>query len=168
MNSFEEYRLEAIRDAKNKLKLRKKVVSNLRNKKGKELDSIINEGHDQAFKKIDCLDCANCCKTVGPLFTSKDITRISKNFKLSQGDFTEKYLRIDEDNDYVLKALPCPFLSSDNNCNIYSIRPKACKDYPLTDLRDQKKLLKLHLENTKHCPAVNEVFNHITNKVGVK
>jgi len=159
MNSFEEYRLEAIRDAKIKLKSRKKVVSNLRNKKGKELDSIFRDGHDQAFKKIDCLDCANCCKTVGPLFTSKDITRISKNFKLSQGDFTEKYLRIDEDNDYVLKTLPCPFLS---------IRPKACKDYPLTDLRDQKKLLKLHLENTKHCPAVNEVFNHITNKVGVK
>ena len=150
------------------IRTKNKFFQSLKNQNPRTLDKVIHELHDDVFKKIDCLDCANCCKTVGPLFTSKDITRISKNFKLSPGDFTEKYLRIDEDNDYVLKTLPCPFLSSDNNCNIYSIRPKACKDYPLTDLRDQKKLLKLHLENTKHCPAVNEVFNHITNKVGVK
>ena len=168
MNEFEEYRLDAVKEAKSKLKARKKLVDNLKKKKGKELDAIFDDGHQEAFKKIDCLDCANCCKTVGPLFNSKDITRISKHLKLSQGDFTKKYLRIDEDNDFVVNVLPCPFLSSDNHCNIYSIRPKACKDYPLTDLKGQKKLLKLHIENSKHCPAVNEVFNHINNKLGNK
>ena len=168
MSDFEEYRLEAIKEAKKKLKERKKLVNNLKKKKGKELDAIFEDGHQDAFKKIDCLDCANCCKTVGPLFNSKDITRISKHLKLKPGDFTEKYLRIDEDNDFVVNALPCPFLSLDNYCSIYSIRPKACKDYPLTDLKNQKKLLKLHIENTKHCPAVNEVFNHISNKSGIK
>ena len=156
------------KEALSKLKSRKKLLEPLKKKKGKAVDQLFFESHKQAFSKIDCLDCANCCKTVGPLFNAKDITRISKHFKLSQGDFTEKYLKIDEDNDYVLKSLPCPFLGEDNYCGIYDIRPKGCKDYPLTDLKNQKKLFKLHLENSKHCPAVNEVFNHVSDQVNNK
>jgi Fe-S-cluster containining protein len=37
--------------------------------------------HDAEFKKTDCLKCANCCKTTGPLFTSADIERVSKYLK---------------------------------------------------------------------------------------
>ena len=31
--------------------------------------------HDEVFEEIDCLSCANCCKTTGPLFTEKDIEK---------------------------------------------------------------------------------------------
>ena len=33
---------------------------------------------ENEFKKTDCLDCGNCCKTTSPIFTDKDIERISK------------------------------------------------------------------------------------------
>ena len=61
--------------------------------------------HDREFKKTDCLECANCCKTTGPLFTSADIERISKHFKQKPQQFIDAYLRIDEDKDYVLKSM---------------------------------------------------------------
>ena len=72
------------------------------------------ELHEAEFEKTDCLTCANCCKTTGPLFTDKDIQRIAKFLRMKVVDFTKQYLRIDEDNDYVLKTLPCSFLFSDN------------------------------------------------------
>src|SRR6202451_3067840 len=77
------------------------------------------ELHEEAFNKIDCLQCANCCKNYSPRFKTPDIKRISKHLKMKEGDFIETYLRVDEDGDYVAKSKPCPFLGSDNYCGIY-------------------------------------------------
>ena len=38
----------------------------------------IPELHEQAFAKIDCLECARCCKNYSPRFKTPDIKRISK------------------------------------------------------------------------------------------
>jgi Fe-S-cluster containining protein len=86
--------------------------------------------HDAEFKKTDCLKCANCCKTTGPLFTSADIERVSKYLKQKPQQFIEQYLRIDEDQDYVLQSVPCNFLDNENACMIYEVRPKACREFP--------------------------------------
>ena len=71
--------------------------------------------HEEVFACTDCLKCANCCSTTGPLFTDKDIGRIAKHLRIKPSEFTEKYLRIDEDKDYVLQQVPCAFLEEDNN-----------------------------------------------------
>ena len=95
--------------------------------KPKVLDKLIHPIHAEVFGCTDCLECANCCTTTGPLFTDKDISRISKYLKIQPSKFTEKYLRIDEDSDYVLRALPCSFLGKDNSCSIYKImKNKIC------------------------------------------
>ena len=47
--------------------------------KRKDLDSIFHKEHEEAFEKIDCLKCANCCKTTSPIFRDVDIERISKH-----------------------------------------------------------------------------------------
>ena len=47
--------------------------------------------------------------------------------------FTEQFLQLDEENDYVLKSVPCTFLDADNYCSIYEVRPKACREFPHTD-----------------------------------
>jgi len=73
------------------------------------LDDTFHVEHEIVFKKIDCLDCANCCKTTSPIFTSTDIQRLSRLFKQKSADFINEYLIIDGDNDYVLKSAPCPF-----------------------------------------------------------
>ncbi len=100
----------------------------------------MRELHEEEFSRTNCLECANCCKTTGPLFTQKDISRISRHFKMKPGGFIEEYLRLDEENDYVLQQVPCPFLGSDNYCSIYDQRPKACREYPHTDRKDFHKI----------------------------
>src|SRR5688572_3583605 len=86
--------------------------------------------HDHAFEKINCLTCANCCKNYSPRFKTPDIKRISKHLKLKEGAFIEKYLRIDEDGDYVVTTKPCPFLDSENLCTVYEVRPSDCQRFP--------------------------------------
>src|SRR5215831_13800688 len=58
--------------------------------------------HEEAFSKIDCLQCANCCKNYSPRFKTPDIKRISKNLKMRERDFIETYLKVDEDGDFVV------------------------------------------------------------------
>ena len=133
----------------------------LKKEKPKFLDKLIHPIHEDVFSHIDCLKCANCCKTTGPLFTDKDIQRISKHFRIRPSEFVERYLRIDEDSDYVLKSVPCFFLGEDNCCSIYEVRPKACREYPHTDRIKQYQLLKLTKKNIDICPAVFEIVEKI-------
>ena len=98
----------------------KKELKKLKTKRDQEVDRQFHQLHESEFASINCLDCANCCKTTGPLITDKDVLRIAKHLKMKPQPFIEKYLRIDEDNDYVLQALPCPFLDTHNFCSIYS------------------------------------------------
>ena len=128
-------------------------LKKLRKKPPKDLDQQFQHTHEEVFSSFDCLQCANCCKTLGPKFTDKDIHRIARHLKLKPGIFTEEYLYLDEDGDYVLKTIPCPFLAEDHYCSIYEIRPKACREYPHTNSRDMKKYLNLTAKNMLVCPA---------------
>lgn len=152
---------EILEKSRSRKKEIKKLCNVLKTKKQGWVDQIFHEAHENAFEEIDCLACANCCKTTGPLFTSKDIERIAAYFKMKPGEFAEKYLRIDEDQDYVLKQVPCPFLLSDNRCSIYEVRPKACREYPHTDRRDMQGIIDLTYKNAFICPAVARVFECI-------
>src|SRR6187397_1698566 len=89
--------------------------------------------HEEAFSKIDCLQCANCCKHYSPRFKTPDIKRISKHLRMRESEFIDKYLKVDEEGDFVVKSLPCPFLGSDNFCSIYEQRPSDCHRFPYTD-----------------------------------
>ena len=136
----------------------KKVIGQLRKQRKGDVDKKIHQLHQEAFSKIDCLSCANCCKTTCPLFTQKDINSIAGNLNIPPKTFIDKYLRIDEDNDYVLQTVPCPFLGDDNYCDIYEFRPKACREYPHTDRVNQLGILKLTEKNISVCPAVADIF----------
>ena len=119
--------------------------------------------HEEAFKKIDCLKCAACCKTYSPRFKTPDIKRISKHLKLKESVFINTYLKLDNDGDYVSKTSPCPFLGNDNYCNIYDQRPSDCHRFPYTD---EDVLLKRHvitLKNATFCPAVFYVLEKLIN-----
>ena len=133
----------------------------LKKEKPKVLDKLIHPIHEDVFANTDCLKCANCCKTTSPLFTDKDIQRISRYLKIRPSEFVDRYLRIDEDSDYVLQSVPCFFLSKDNYCSIYEVRPKACKEYPHTDRIKQYQLLKLTEKNIDICPAVYEIIERL-------
>ncbi len=139
----------------------KKYFRKLKKKPPKDLDSIMMSLHEEEFSKTDCLQCANCCKTTGPLFTDADILRIAKGLRLKPQKFIEQYLRLDEDEDYVLQELPCAFLGADNYCTIYNIRPKACREYPHTDRRKFHQISDLTLKNLSICPAAYNIVEEL-------
>lgn len=117
--------------------------------------------HEQAFSKIDCLQCANCCKNYSPRFKTPDIKRISKYLKLKESDFIEKYLRVDDDGDFVVKSTPCPFLGTDNYCSIYDQRPSDCHRFPYTDEDVIIKRQTLTLKNSTFCPITYFVLEKL-------
>ncbi|WP_093239217.1 YkgJ family cysteine cluster protein [Psychroflexus halocasei] len=162
---MEEFLNDLPKLAKEKHKVHKKFLKKLKQKPPKSLDQQMQELHDETFEKIDCLNCANCCKTTGPLFTNKDIERIAKHFKMKPSQFIETYLRIDEDNDYVLEQLPCPFLADDNYCLIYDVRPKACAEFPHTDRKKFHQINNLTLKNTEICPAAYQIVEKMMERL---
>lgn len=117
--------------------------------------------HKEAFEKVNCLDCAACCKNYSPRFKQPDIKRIAKALKMKEGDFCDRFLRLDEENDYVVKSSPCPFLQSDNTCAIYDVRPVDCRRYPYTDEDVLVKRINLTLKNSQFCPIVYFVLDKI-------
>ena len=119
----------------------------LKKKQPKQFDYLMNDLHEDEFSKTNCLECANCCKTTSPIFTSKDISSISKHLRLKSDKFISKYLIMDTDNDYVLKQSPCAFLNEDNSCFIYEYRPKACREYPHTNRKDFHKISQITMKN---------------------
>jgi Fe-S-cluster containining protein len=120
------------------------------------------ELHDAVFSKINCLDCGNCCKNHSPRFKQPDIKRIAKYLGMKEGDFIQKYLRLDEENDFVNKVQPCQFLQADNTCEIYEMRPSDCARYPYTDEDVLLKRATLTLKNAEVCPAVYTVLEELT------
>ncbi|MFK7049437.1 MULTISPECIES: YkgJ family cysteine cluster protein [Flavobacterium] len=151
--------------AKDKHNENKKYFDKLKKKTPKNLDYVMQELHNAEFKKMDCLECANCCKTTGPLFTTADIERIAKYFRLKPQQFIQQYLKIDEDNDYVLKSLPCVFLDAQNYCMIYDVRPKACREFPHTDRKKFQQIANLTIKNVAICPAAYNIVEEMKKKL---
>lgn len=151
--------------AKEKQPENKKFFAKLKKKPPKNLDYVMQELHDVEFQKTNCLSCGNCCKTTGPLFTNADVERISKHLRLKSQQFIEQYLRVDEDNDYVLQQVPCGFLGQDNYCSIYDVRPKACKEFPHTDRKKFHQINNLTLKNVAICPAAFNIVEEMKKKL---
>ncbi len=122
---------------------------------------ILPDLHDEAFSKVDCLQCANCCKNYSPRFKGPDIKRISKYLRMKEGEFIDTYLSQDTDGDYVVKSTPCPFLGSDNFCSIYEHRPSDCQRFPYTDEDVFFKRPLITLKNASFCPAVYYVLEKL-------
>ena len=123
--------------------------------------SVLPDLHEQAFEKVDCLSCGNCCKGYSPRFKTPDIKRISRTLGLREGVFIESYLKIDTDGDYVLQQTPCSFLGSDNYCSIYDDRPSDCRRFPYTDADFCVKRTAITLKNVDFCPAAYYVIEKL-------
>jgi len=135
-----------------------KYFKMLKRRTPKNLDVVMKELHDDEFKKTDCLSCGNCCKTTSPIFTDKDIERISKHLKIKERNFIEQYLERDQDDFMVLRSSPCSFLDiSDNSCFIYDVRHTNRKKFiQITDLT---------LANIEVCPATYSIIENLKKRI---
>ena len=151
--------------AKKKSPLYKSFFKNLKKNQLRELDDTIHYIHEEVFEDFNCLDCANCCKSLGPRITDRDIEKIATSIRKKPKEVVDLYLRIDEDGDYVFKSMPCPFLGHDNYCSIYINRPKACREYPHTDRKKFSQISNLTIKNSETCPAVVEILDRLLDEL---
>ncbi|MEG1616858.1 MAG: YkgJ family cysteine cluster protein [Bacteroidales bacterium] len=141
--------------------INKSFFKKLKKNQLRDLDDTIHYLHKEVFDEIDCLSCANCCKSLGPRITDRDIEKLASALRKKPSEIVSLYLRIDEDNDYVFKTMPCPFLGADNYCSVYSDRPKACREYPHTDRKKFHQISGLTIKNAETCPAVFEILERL-------
>jgi hypothetical protein len=146
------------RESKKRSAENRKFLTALKKSDPRKVDNDFHRLHEEVFAEISCLECANCCKTTSPIFYPNDIGRAAEALGIRPGVFAEKYLRIDDEGDYVLKSAPCPFLEADNTCRIYEARPKACREYPHTNRKKMVQVLDLAYRNSMVCPAVLEIL----------
>lgn len=138
-----------------------KYFQRLRRKKPRKLDETVADLHEEVFAEVDCLTCANCCRTTSPVFTDQDIARIARKLRMKPTRFVESYLHLDDEQDYVLNEAPCPFLGPDYYCSIYADRPKACREYPHTNRKRFHQVLNLTLKNAEICPATHRIITRL-------
>jgi uncharacterized protein len=123
--------------------------------------NVLQQTHIEVFDKTNCLECANCCKTTPALITNADAKRIARHLKITPKQFINQYTIQDINGDLMYKRVPCVFLADDHRCNIYEVRPEACRRYPHTDEREYPKRISLNLANTMVCPAAYEILTKL-------
>ena len=154
--------LDAHRQAARLAKKRqRKFLDRIKKRPPKDLDRVVIGLDEKVFEEVDCLECANCCKTISPTFSQRDIERLGSRLRMRPGEIMETYLRVDEDGDIVLKSSPCPFLEADNKCRVYEDRPKACREYPHTGKRKFHLQIGITKKNTVVCPAAFKIVERL-------
>jgi uncharacterized protein len=130
------------------------------------MDSLIREADRKVWTKTNCLDCANCCKTMSPTYTKGDIQRISAHFGMSAGAFREKWLYKDKSGDWLNQKQPCQFLDLESNkCSIYSIRPTDCAGFPHHNKKQSLDYIHVYKQNVAFCPATFRVVELLMEKI---
>lgn len=160
MNKQIDYKLLPVLATKSEPEWKRFRIKNKKKLEGMDLQ--VQALHDKITAQTDCLACANCCRSLGPRITDKDLERMAKVLRMKTVDVITKYLRIDEDGDMVFQSMPCPFLGADNYCSIYESRPKACREYPHTDRKRFYQIYNLSIKNAYTCPIVYEVLQQLT------
>lgn len=147
-----------LRSFRQKVKLHKRGLKSFLTRLGKKqprgLHKLVDTLEKEVWENVDCLSCANCCKTMSPTYTKADIKRISSHLNLTTAEFTKKYLRKDRVGDMLNKTEPCQFLNlKDNKCSIYDVRPLDCSGFPHLRKRKMVDYLHVHKQNIESCPA---------------
>lgn len=145
---------------------RKKLYKQLLHRADKnKVLKLLPDLDEEAYEKVDCLQCANCCKNYSPRFKTPDIKRIARHLRMKESDFIDTYLHIDNEGDYVLQTKPCPFLGTDNYCSIYEVRPSDCSRFPYTNEDVIIKRQPLTLTNSSFCPITYYVLERLLQEV---
>src|SRR5882724_6180541 len=145
----------------------KGFLTRLRNNPPRGLDNLKLEADKEAWKRTDCLDCANCCKTMSPTYTKNDVQRISSHLGMTEKAFREKWLYKDKTGDWMNVKQPCQFLDLETNmCNIYAVRPRDCAGFPHHTKKRMVDYMHMYKQNIEYCPATYRLVEAIMEKAG--
>jgi len=145
----------------------RRFLSRLEKNPPKKLDEITVLAEKEIWREIDCLTCANCCKTMTPTYTLKDIKRISAHLGMKQQDFKDKWLYKERSTgDWLNRTTPCQFLNLETNmCNIYEVRPEDCAGFPHLPKKKMVEYMHVHKQNLEFCPATYRMVEKMMEKL---
>jgi Fe-S-cluster containining protein len=133
-----------------------------------EVDEIVHRLHEEIFSQIDCTECGNCCNSLRPSITNKEIDRLSKIDKISAKDFEKAFVELDElDKTKYLQDAPCKYLK-DKKCTLYAERPETCRSYPHTHKEGFISRLYGVIDNYEICPIVFNLYEHLKVELGFR
>jgi uncharacterized protein len=130
-----------------------------------DMQEIVDKADAEMWQETDCTTCANCCKTMTPTYSIKDISRISAHLGMKPKDFKEKWLYKEAaTGDWMNKLQPCQFLA-DNMCTIYEVRPVDCAQFPHHNLKPFDLYGDTYKANLMHCPATLALVDKVKKAV---
>jgi len=130
------------------------------------LGQIIAAADKEAWKRTDCLHCANCCKTMSPTYTREDIRRISAHLGMTETEFRDKWLYKDRTGDWMNVKQPCQFLDLKTNmCNIYAVRPRDCAGFPHHHKKMNTDYMHMYKQNIEYCPATYRLVEGVMERL---
>ncbi|WP_051268061.1 YkgJ family cysteine cluster protein [Terrimonas ferruginea] len=160
MFTFRDFQ-QVMKDTKGRYR---RFLSKLEKNPPRGLDKLTSRAEGEVWKEVECLSCANCCKTMTPTFTPADIRRISAHFNMTQDEFKKKWLRQERggNRDWLNVKQPCQFLNlEDNKCSIYEIRPVDCAGFPHLPKKKMVDYIHIHKQNIEYCPATYKMVEKI-------
>jgi Fe-S-cluster containining protein len=86
----------------------------------------------KTLKRVTCKGCGFCCKSCNVMLSKQDIDLLCRYLQCSFEELYEKYM--DKNARIPYLKLPCPFLNKDNECDVYVVRPKPCREFPFNEL----------------------------------
>ena len=130
------------------------------------LDILAAEVDKEVWTEIDCLSCANCCKTMSPTYTFADLKRISAHLGMTIKEFKARWLYLDKNGDWMNVKTPCQFLNlTTNMCSIYEHRPADCAGFPHLAKKKMKEYVHVHQQNIEYCPATFRMVEKMFERV---
>lgn len=132
----------------------------LKNSDHHMVDRIVHQLNEKYFQKIDCTDCANCCKKLAPALSLEETKRIARYLKLTYRKFENKYIERKTPQGILLKGPECPFLC-ENKCSVYDYRPEACRSYPHLHRDNINHRLISFVDNTFICPIAYNIMEDL-------
>jgi Fe-S-cluster containining protein len=144
----------------------RRFLARLEKNPPKKLDQITAKVEQEVWKEINCVSCANCCKSMTPTYTSKDMKRISAHFGMTVQDFKNKWLHKERGTgDWLNRSTPCQFLDLETNmCSIYEIRPLDCAGFPHFSGKKMVEYMHVHKQNVEFCPATYRMVEKMMEK----
>lgn len=145
----------------------KKFLGRIEKKPPRGLDRMAEQLDAEVWKEVDCLSCANCCKSMSPTFTPTDIKRIATHLGMSPASFKDKYLEYDKkDKDWMNKQQPCQFLDTKTHfCSIYEVRPADCAGFPHLKKKKMTEYIHVHQQNISYCPATYKLVEKMMERL---
>ena len=123
------------------------------------IDGIVKALSQKYFSRIDCTQCANCCRSLQTEFKKSELHAIAKTLGQSLEAFEKQFMSEGMVNP------PCPMLDG-KLCSIYENRPEVCRSFPHLEQPGFTTRLMGVIDNVAICPIAFSAFEELKTKLG--